>query len=64
MRCPDIEKAVRLLGWRPTVTLDEGLRRVWEYEMSTESHSLTGLNGDAPATIVRTPLAGGAEPSR
>ena len=61
VRCPDIDKAVRLLGWRPTVTLDDGLRRVWEYEMSTESHSLTGLNGDALETIVRTPLAGGTD---
>jgi dTDP-glucose 4,6-dehydratase len=64
VRCPDIDKAVRLLGWRPTVTLDEGLRRVWEYEMSTESHSLTGLNGDALEKIVRTPPAAGVEPSR
>jgi len=30
-RQPDIEKAIRLLGWRPTVGLDEGLRRTIEY---------------------------------
>jgi len=26
-RCPDISKAKKLLGWTPTVTLDEGLRK-------------------------------------
>jgi dTDP-glucose 4,6-dehydratase len=54
VRCPDIDKAVRVLDWRPAVALEDGLRRVWEYEMSTESHSLTGLNGDALEKIVRT----------
>ncbi len=29
-RCPDISKAVRLLGWEPCVPLDEGLRRMLE----------------------------------
>jgi len=46
VRCPDISKAVNLLGWRPTIRLEEGLRRVWEYELNTESHSLTGLRSD------------------
>jgi UDP-glucuronate decarboxylase len=27
-RCPDIGKARRVLGWSPTVGLDEGLRRL------------------------------------
>jgi dTDP-glucose 4,6-dehydratase len=30
-RCPDISKAKRLLGWEPTVTLQEGLRHTVEY---------------------------------
>jgi dTDP-glucose 4,6-dehydratase len=29
-RCPDISKARRLLGWEPTVDLEEGLRRTLE----------------------------------
>lgn len=27
-RCPDISKATRMLGWRPNVVLEDGLRRV------------------------------------
>jgi nucleoside-diphosphate-sugar epimerase len=27
-RCPDIDKAQRVLGWSPSVSLDEGLRRL------------------------------------
>ena len=30
MRCPDISKASRLLGWAPQVTLEEGLQRTIE----------------------------------
>jgi UDP-glucuronate decarboxylase len=30
-RCPDISKANKLLGWSPTVTLDEGLRKTVEW---------------------------------
>ena len=61
VRCPDIAKAVRLLGWRPTVDLREGLRRVWEYELSTQSHTTTGLVGDDLEEILRTqPLDGPA----
>ncbi|WP_428390568.1 UDP-glucuronic acid decarboxylase family protein [Lichenicoccus sp.] len=30
-RCPDITRARELLGWTPTVGLDEGLRRTIEY---------------------------------
>ena len=30
-RCPDIQKAKRLLGWEPTVSLAEGLKRTIEY---------------------------------
>jgi dTDP-glucose 4,6-dehydratase len=54
VRCPDIAKAMRLLDWRPTIDLREGLRRVLDYELSTESHSVTGLNGDALETLVRS----------
>ena len=31
VRCPDIRRAQTLLGWAPTVSLDEGLRRAIEY---------------------------------
>ncbi|NOT30457.1 MAG: SDR family oxidoreductase [Planctomycetes bacterium] len=31
VRQPDISKARRLLGWEPKVTLDDGLRRTFEY---------------------------------
>ncbi len=30
-RCPDISRARKILGWRPRVPLDEGLRRTLEY---------------------------------
>jgi dTDP-glucose 4,6-dehydratase len=64
VRCPDITKAEQLLGWHPVVNLDQGLRRVWEYEVSTESHSMTGLRGDILEQIVRAKPAGeGAAPS-
>jgi len=53
VRCPDITKAKHLLDWHPSVPLEEGLRRVREYELTTESHSLTGLNGDTLERLVR-----------
>lgn len=31
----------------------EGLRRVWEYELSTQSHSMTGLAGDVLERMLR-----------
>jgi len=31
VRRPDISRAVRLLGWRPAVSLEEGIRRTVEY---------------------------------
>ena len=29
-RLPDIESAMRALGWSPTIALDEGLAMVWD----------------------------------
>jgi dTDP-glucose 4,6-dehydratase len=64
VRCPDITKAKQLLDWHPTVSLSEGLSRVWEYEVSTESHSMTGLAGDVLEQIVRArPTDEGPAPS-
>ncbi len=31
VRRPDISKATRVLGWEPTIDLQEGLRRTTEY---------------------------------
>jgi dTDP-glucose 4,6-dehydratase len=62
VRCPDIGKAVRLLDWRPRVGLEDGLRRVWEYEVSTESHTMTGLAGDVLEKLVRSE-PGASDPS-
>jgi len=31
MRCPDISLAVDKLGWKPEITLDEGLKRTFEW---------------------------------
>jgi dTDP-glucose 4,6-dehydratase len=63
VRCPDIAKAEQLLDWHPVVNLDEGLRRVWEYEISTESHSLTGLREDVLEELVRAKPEGEATAS-
>jgi nucleoside-diphosphate-sugar epimerase len=30
-RCPDISKARKLLGYTPNMSLEEGLRRTYEY---------------------------------
>ena len=71
VRRPDITKARQVLGWEPTVDLWEGLQRLWEYELGTPSHSLTGLVGDgshiampgaepAGGEVVHGPLTRGA----
>jgi len=31
VRCPDVDKARRVLGWQPQVSLEEGLGRTIEY---------------------------------
>jgi len=54
IRCPEIAKAIRLFGWRPKVDLQEGLRRVLDYELSTQSHTTTGLAGDVLEKMLRT----------
>ena len=41
-RQPDIEKARRLLGWEPKVTLEEGLRETIAYFQRLESPALAG----------------------
>ena len=65
VRCPDITKATRLFDWRPKVELAEGLRRVWEYELSTQSHTMTGLDGgDVLEKMLRARPAGEADPAQ
>ncbi|MEI6725466.1 MAG: UDP-glucuronic acid decarboxylase family protein [Actinomycetes bacterium] len=49
VRRPDIAKAVRLLGWEPSVELRDGLKRVWQHERHTKNHALTGLRGTGSA---------------
>ncbi len=49
VRRPDIAKAIRLLGWEPAVDLRDGLTRVWQHELTTTNHSLTGLAGSEHA---------------
>ena len=49
VRRPDIAKAVRLLGWEPSVDLRDGLARVWKHERHTQNHALTGLRGAGSA---------------
>jgi hypothetical protein len=61
IRCPDITKAMHLLDWHPQIDLHEGLRRVWEYELSTQSHSVTGLAGDVLEKLLRAQPAGGGD---
>jgi dTDP-glucose 4,6-dehydratase len=63
VRCPDITKAVQLLDWRPGVGLEEGLRRVWRHEVTTHSHSLTGLGADVPERLPWAELEGDATAS-
>jgi UDP-glucuronate decarboxylase len=49
-RCPDITLARELLGWEPTVRLDEGLRRTVEYfrqTLKSGRHAASGQGGDA-----------------
>lgn len=37
VRIPSVEKAEQILGWKPTVTLDEMLRRVLVHDLSIEA---------------------------
>ena len=56
-RCPDITKARELLGWQPTIALEEGLRRTIAYFDALLS------GGDFQAARGLTALASAARPS-
>jgi dTDP-glucose 4,6-dehydratase len=43
VRQPDISKARRILEWEPQVTLNEGLKRLLEFERHNRPYSLTAL---------------------
>jgi dTDP-glucose 4,6-dehydratase len=51
VRRPNIDRARKLLGWEPAVTLEEGLKKTIAYERTHESHSMTGLKPYAPPEI-------------
>jgi len=46
-RRPDITKARRILGWNPSVTLDEGMRRTVEYFRSVHARGKVNV----PVTV-------------
>ena len=47
VRCPDIAKATELLGWTPSVAIDEGLKQTIEY--FREEHSRQNKEAAVPA---------------
>lgn len=46
-RCPDIQKARKLLHWEPKVGLEEGLRLTLEYFQKKVAEARTGSGGNA-----------------
>ena len=48
-RRPDITLAKELLGWQPSVPLDEGLMKTIDYFRQTVSAQCAGAHGDSPA---------------
>jgi CDP-paratose 2-epimerase len=49
----DTRQAQRDFGWRPRVSLDEGLRRLWQWAEAVEgaSGTLDGVARDAPSSL-------------
>ena len=52
-RKPDIDRARKLLGWGPTVPLDEGLKRTVEYFPARPSRRHARLAGGAQPILLR-----------
>jgi dTDP-glucose 4,6-dehydratase len=53
VRRPDITRAQKLLGWNPTITLEEGLRRTIDYfktKLDSASSRLSGIDITARAS--------------
>ncbi len=62
----DLSRAAALLGWRPRVTLEEGLRRTWQWMLA---HRAAGTGRAAAGTApvqppVRTCLLGNPSPEK
>ena len=49
VRRPDITRAQKLLGWNPTIALEEGLRRTIDYFRTKLNTASSRLSGDASA---------------
>jgi dTDP-D-glucose 4,6-dehydratase len=60
--CPDIGKARKILGWQPLVSIDDGLKRTFEYFRKEESelescpHEQNNFMEGHEAKAVRAPM--------
>jgi len=53
VRRPNIARARETLGWEPTITLEEGLKKMLVFERTNKPHSLTGLRNEGPVADAR-----------
>jgi UDP-glucuronate decarboxylase len=56
-RRPDIERAARLLGWRPEVPLEEGLRLTIEHFARTQGKAVAATTAAPPSAHLRPAAA-------
>jgi dTDP-glucose 4,6-dehydratase len=64
VRRPSIDRARRLLGWEPTIGLEEGLGKTIAVERTHESHAVTGLRYSKPTVTTTTPADLPGPPTR